>query len=140
MFLLLGAIAWVYIGRPDKLNQRAKYAIGYNTGQWNIGRSGIHYFFHFTVADSTYEGASLGPGDGMHMKKGFRFVVKYDSLSPGRNIGYFEYPIPDSIHQAPPTVGARRLFPSRSGFWTATRRVVSEDGGRQRGRWWGTHR
>lgn len=70
----------------------------------------MHFSFLFTVADSTYESASRGMNDELHMKKGSRFVVKYDSLSPGSNIGYFEYAVPDSIRQAPPNGWLRPPF------------------------------
>lgn len=100
--------------------------IGYTTGDWNIGRSGVHYIFRFTVAHTKYESADVGTGN--KVEKGTRFVIKYDSLSPGNNIGYFEYPVPDSIHRLPPTAGSNRPFLFRSGFSTALgEEVVSEE-------------
>lgn len=109
VFLFLFVVAWVYIGQTDKLNKRAKYTIGHTTGDWNIGRSGVHYVYKYKVNASSYESADLGTGNGV--KKATRFVVKYDSIEPDISLGYFELLVPDSIRQAPPNGWRTPPFP-----------------------------
>lgn len=102
LLLSAGAVGWFYVQHLDALrNQRAKYTIGYLTGYHYVPKQGIHYDFRFTTNDSAYEGTSLSD-KGMATENGSRFLVKYDSMHPGRNVGYFALAIPDSIHQAPP--------------------------------------
>lgn len=101
VLLSLGATLWIYARYAStNRNQRAKYTIGFTTGDWNIGRSGVHYIYKYKVNSVDYESADVGTGNGV--RKGTRFVVKYDSLEPDISLGYFEYVIPDSIHQTPP--------------------------------------
>jgi hypothetical protein len=103
--LLLGlfGLYWLWASRAgDRLHQRAHYTIGYLTGWRPTPKSGTYYNFYFMVADSLYRGSS--PSDaGMATATGSRFVVKYDSLNPDSNVGYFKVTIPDSIRKAPPT-------------------------------------
>lgn len=90
-------VLWFYAMHADNLmDQRAKYTIGYLTGYHYMPKSGKHFDFRFTTAGSVYEGSSLSD-KGMATANGSRFVVKYDSLHPGTNVGYFAQAIPDSI-------------------------------------------
>ncbi|MGI4737737.1 MAG: hypothetical protein ACRYG7_21425 [Janthinobacterium lividum] len=102
LLLLLVALFWVLAQHDsDLLAQRAHYTIGYLTGSHYSVKNGKYFDFRFTVADSVYQGSSLSE-KGMHTATGSRFVVKYDSLHPASNVGYFAQAIPDSIRQAPP--------------------------------------
>ena len=101
--LLFGVFAaflfWALHDR-ELMNQRAKYTVGYITGWHFSAKNGKYFEFRFSVADSIYEGASLSD-KGMATANGSRFVVKYDSLNPETNVGYFNLAIPDSIRQPP---------------------------------------
>jgi hypothetical protein len=101
--LLLGlfAIAWLWVrqGR-NRMHERAHYTIGYLTGSHPTPKSGIYYNFRFAVAGAEYVGSSPGEG-GMKTPDGTRCVVKYDSIDPNTNVGYFRTVIPDSIRRAP---------------------------------------
>jgi hypothetical protein len=100
--LLLGVAFFLLLAQRDNdlLTQRAKYTIGYLTGSHYSVKNGKYFDFRFSVADSVYEGSSLSD-KGMRTTNGSRFLVKYDSLHPAINAGYFAKPIPDSIRQAP---------------------------------------
>ena len=47
----------------------------------------------------------------MATAEGSRFVVKYDSIHPATNVGYFAIDIPDSIRQAPANGWRKPPFP-----------------------------
>jgi hypothetical protein len=101
LLLLVFAFFLVLARRDaDLLTQRAKYTIGYLTGSHYSVKNGQYFDFRFTVADSVYEGSSLRD-KGMRPVSRSRFLVKYDSLHPASNVGYFAESIPDSIRQAP---------------------------------------
>lgn len=72
--------------------------------------SGIYYKYRFTVAGTTYVGSSPSEA-GMKTADGTRVVVKYDSLNPTNNVGYFRLTIPDSIRQVPPPPNGWRRPP-----------------------------
>ena len=95
------AIAWLWV-RHDRnlMHQRAHYTIGHLSGWHATPKSGIYYNYHFTVAGSAYEGSSPSEA-GMRTADGERCVVKYDSVDPTTNVGYFAVFVPDSIRQAP---------------------------------------
>lgn len=102
-FLFLGfvAIAWIYAAHSgDQMHQRAKFTIGYITGWHLTAKSGKYYEFHFMVRDSVYEGNS-STETGMDRRNGARFVVEYDSLNPGTNVGHFAVIVPNVIQQPP---------------------------------------
>jgi hypothetical protein len=101
LLLALFAVAWLWVRQGRNLmHERAHYTIGYLTGWHPTPKSGIYYNFRFTVAGADYEGSSPSEA-GMQTADGTRCVVKYDSIDPNTNVGYFKIPIPDSIRRAP---------------------------------------
>lgn len=111
LLLLAFAVALVWALRSYQvLEQHSKYTIGYITSGHFTAKSGRYFNFRFTVADSVYVGSNSAD-KGMDETEGARFVVKYDSLDPTTNIGYFILAIPDSIRQAPPSGWLKPPFP-----------------------------
>lgn len=111
--LLLGlfAIGWLVVDQLHRrMHHRAHYTIGYVTGWHPTSKSSIHYDFRFMDKGSIYQGSS--PNDqGSNTFKGARFVVKYDSIDPTINVGYFNLLIPESIRQAPANGWRKPPFP-----------------------------
>ncbi len=111
-FLFLGLIAVGVLYASHVFNvghERAKFTIGYLTG-YVYQKSGKSYNFRFGVQGTEYEGQSLS-NKHMDDRDGGRFVVEYDSLDPGTNVGHFDVFVPDSIRQAPANGWTRPPFP-----------------------------
>lgn len=110
---LAGAGVWLYViwRTSTGLNQRGKYTIGYVTGRSVWASSGWSAQYRFTVDGITYTG-SKSEWTNMIDTVGARYLLRYDSLAPGWHQVYYEFPIPDSIQQAPPNGWRWRPWPN----------------------------
>lgn len=109
--LLLGVAGFFYYRQQgSQMHERAKFTIGAVDGWHYTAKSGRFFNFHFVVEGQQYGGSSPRQAH-MNEANGARYLVEYDSLAPSQNVGHFDVPIPDTIHQAPAVGWRRPPFP-----------------------------
>ena len=98
----VGIFVWVgldFYKAAGLLRERAKYTVGHIRGTHWAVKSGRQVNFFMTVNGQTYRGGS-DELPGMKIEGGC-YLVKYDSLDPEVKGVYYEYPVPDSVGEAP---------------------------------------